>query len=406
MFKTISYFFDSYKESNLFYIFLIIPIGIGIFICSYLINFIYKKYIIRFIEKILLQSQYKLGKILIRFNIFSKLSYLIPILLIYLFLNFLINFHIKYIWVNILLFELLKITTIYILFVVLYFFMKLLNALEYYLHTLKHAKKHPIKSYIQIIKIFIWGIITIFVLSEFIQKSPWAFFTGLGAISAIFMLIFKDTILGFVASIQISAYDMVKYNDWITIPNYNVDGNVIEVSINTVKIKNFDNTIVSIPTHILINHSMKNWRGMYDSGGRRIKRSIYINIHSIKFIDEFFLSKLIESFYFAEKFKLKLIKIKENNKKNLRKKNQLTNVGLLRIYIKFFLDKNSKIHKNMTFLIRHLQSSSKGLPIEIYIFTKDTIWKNYEEIQAEIFDHLFAIIPIFGLNIFQDIYNN
>ena len=283
----------------------------------------------------------------------------------------------------------------------------IIDSMHAYSLGVEYLKHKPIKSYFQILKIIIWVITFIFGISILLDKSPMVFLTGLGAISAVTMLVFKDTILGFVASIQVAAYDSVRVGDWITISGKNVDGDVIDVSVNTVKVRNFDNTVVTLPTYELMTASVQNWRGMTESGGRRIKRSILIDIDSIHFCNDALL---------AELSKLMLLNNDLENKKqeihsyNLNAKidkslpangRDLTNIGLFRTYIENYLRNNDKIHKNMTFLVRQLQPTEMGLPIEVYVFTNDTKWENYEKIQSDIFDHLLATLPYFQLKAFQ-----
>jgi len=251
----------------------------------------------------------------------------------------------------------------------------------------------------------------VLIVSMLFDKSPMAFLTGLGAASAVIILVFKDTILGFVASVQVASYDLVRIGDWITIKALNVDGDVEDVSLNTVRIRNFDKTITSIPTSSLITHGVQNWRGMTDTKGRRIKRSISIDIKTIKFCDELLLKKLAKFVELKEYITGKKKEIGIDNKK--LKINQedlvasgLTNVGLFRQYIFNYLKDHKGIRDDLTFLIRQLQPGQSGLPIEIYVFTNDTDWVNYENIQSDIFDHLLAVLPAFDLSAFQIISDN
>ncbi len=238
-------------------------------------------------------------------------------------------------------------------------------------------------------------------------SSPWALLTSLGAMTAVIMLVFKDTILGFVASIQIAAYDMVRKGDWIEMPKYGADGDVIDISINTVKVQNWDKTITSLPTYSLISDSFKNWRGMSEGDGRRIKRSVIVDMNTIKFCDEAMVQKFSNIGLIKDYMATKSKEIEAYNKDNSIDKTQiingrhLTNLGTYREYIKAYLKSNPQINRNMTFLVRQLASSEKGLPIEIYIFSSDKNWVNYEAIQADIFDHLLAAASEFGLKVFQ-----
>lgn len=377
-------------------------------IACWLVNFILKKYIVRLARKLARRSGTKWGSILAEHDAFKRLSHLGPGLVIYEAIPLLESQH--YPWVKTLSQFIQTLAVIYMLFAVVWFLMSLIKAFETYYNGLKYALQHPIRGYLQILRIIIWFVSVVFAISILLNKSPWAFFTGLGAISAVLMLVFKDTILGFVASIQVSAYDMVRVGDWITLPKLGANGDVIEVSINTVKIRNFDHTIVTIPTYSLINNGVQNWRGMSESGGRRIKRSIYIDLDTIHFCQ----SDELEQFK-----QLTLLKTHiEDKQQEISRHNQslglseqklqingrsLTNIGLFRAYIEKYLHQNKHIHQQFTFLVRQLQPTETGLPLQLYIFTNDVNWANYETIQADIFDHLLSALPIFNLRAFQSI---
>jgi len=222
------------------------------------------------------------------------------------------------------------------------------------------------------------------------------------------MLVFKDTILGLVASIQLSGNKMVSVGDWISMPKYDADGDVIDISLNTVKIQNWDKTIATIPTYALVTNSFNNWKGMEESGGRRIKRSINIDMQSVHFIDDAMLNKYREIKILKTYIEERLKEIDEFNKKigsdnsDTLNARQLTNLGTFRKYLEFYLRNHIDINQDMTFLVRHLQPTEKGIPIEIYVFSSDQRWSNYEAIQADIFDHILAVIPEFGLRVFQN----
>ncbi|MCK4750520.1 MAG: mechanosensitive ion channel, partial [Bacteroidales bacterium] len=222
------------------------------------------------------------------------------------------------------------------------------------------------------------------------------------------MLVFKDTILGFVASIQLSANHMVKQGDWIEMPSHNADGDVIDISLNTVKVRNWDKTITTVPTYALVSESFKNWKGMEESGGRRIKRSINIDMNTVKFIDKEMAEKLKKIHLLKDHIETRQEEIRKYNEENqidgsvLVNGRRMTNLGTFRLYIEQYLKHHPKVHQELTMLIRHLQPTEAGLPIEIYVFSNDQAWANYEAIQADIFDHILAVIPEFGLRVFQD----
>ena len=302
----------------------------------------------------------------------------------------------------------LTVCNLYFIITLLFLMDSALNALMGFYARLPVSKDIEIKGFIQAVKLIILLIGIIFILSTVLGKSPVFFLSGVGAITAILLLIFKDAILGLVAGIQISVNRTLRVGDWIEMAAHGADGDVIDISLTTVKIQNWDKTITSIPTYDLISKSFKNWRGMQESGGRRIKRSIMIDLNTIRFADK----EMLESFRSISLIQEYVdAKLKEIEKFNAdagiqdypRNGRSLTNVGTFRAYCIAYLKANPKIHhENMTFLIRQLAPTSKGLPIEIYVFTNDTNWVNYEGIQADIFDHLFAILPEFKLAAFQE----
>ena len=246
----------------------------------------------------------------------------------------------------------------------------------------------------------------IVIISILIDESPFYLLSGIGALTAVLMLVFKDTILSFVSSIQISSNDLFKVGDWVEAPQFGADGDVKDIALHTVKIQNWDKTISIIPTHKLIDSSFKNWKGMSDSGGRRIKRSIYIDMNSIKFCDNQMLDTYKSITLLTDYIHDKISDIsKYNTSKDIDKSyingRALTNIGTYRAYIKAYLKDNVNIHKDMTFLVRQLSPTERGLPIEIYVFSNNTDWIEYEEIQSDIFDHLIAASSQFALKIFQ-----
>lgn len=283
----------------------------------------------------------------------------------------------------------------------------LLRSLNDYLKSLKRFKDKPIDSYIQVFMIFAWiaGIMAVIAILTGINF--WKFFTALGAASAIILLIFKDSILGLVASIQVSINDMVRIGDWITFEKFGADGDVIEINLATVKVQNFDKTITTIPTYALISDSFKNWRGMQQSGGRRIKRALIIKQNSIHFLSPEEVASLKKIELLAPYLENRSEKIatfnqeNEVNKELLINGRNLTNLGVFRKYIEVYLENHSAINKEMTLMTRQLSPTSQGIPLEIYAFSSDKRWQNYEYIMADIFDHLLASLPYFGLELFE-----
>jgi miniconductance mechanosensitive channel len=282
-----------------------------------------------------------------------------------------------------------------------------LHSIKDYFKTLPRLKDKPIDSYIQVFMIFAWfnGILS--VLAIVTDRTFTEFITTIGAASAIIILVFRDTILGFVASIQVSINDMVRIGDWVTFEKYGADGDVIEINLSTVKVQNFDKTITTIPTYSLISDSFKNWRGMTSSNGRRIKRSINIKQNTIKYLSEKDLKSYENIHIISEYIENSRHKINEYNQKNnidkslLLNGRNLTNIGLFRKYAETYLQNHSAINKDMMIMVRQLAPTTKGIPIEIYAFSKDKKWENYEYIMADIFDHLIASVPYFELELFE-----
>ena len=367
-------------------------------IFAYILFLITKKVVLKTISKIFEKTSTSLDDVLINKNVFSKLPYLIPLVFLYSLRDLLPIFKI----IDRLFLSLIAI-------IILISLNALINAVNDVYRKTRFHEKLNIKSYIQLTKLFI-NVVGIIIITAIIAgKSPVYFLSGLGALTAVLILVFKDTILSLVSSIQITSNNLFKVGDWIEAPQFGADGNVIDIALHSVKVQNWDKTISVIPTNKLINSSFKNWKGMSDSGGRRIKRSIKINMKSIKFCS----NEMIEKYKSIELIrnyintKVENISV-HNSEKNIDQNDLLngrsiTNVGTFRAYIELYLKNHSKIHKEMTFLIRQLAPQSDGLPIEIYVFSSDTNWVSYESIQSDIFDHLLAILPEFELEIFQNI---
>jgi miniconductance mechanosensitive channel len=283
----------------------------------------------------------------------------------------------------------------------------ILKTFESYFKTLPRLKDKPIDSYIQVAMLFIWIIGIASILAILINLSFLKFFTTLGAASAILLLIFKDTILGFVASIQVAINDSVRIGDWITMEKYGADGSVIEINLSTVQVQNFDMTITNIPTYALISDAYKNWRGMQSSGGRRIKRSIILKAKSIKYLTEDDINKLkgiqLVSDYLETRQKDIINFNRQHNidKSVLINGRNLTNVGVFRKYMQTYIERHSGVNKEMTIMVRQLEPTPHGLPLEIYCFSSDKRWENYEYIMADIFDHALAAVQYFDLEVFE-----
>ncbi|TXD50741.1 MULTISPECIES: mechanosensitive ion channel family protein [unclassified Polaribacter] len=296
---------------------------------------------------------------------------------------------------------------VFTIILILWIVRSLLRTIKDYFKTLPSLKDKPIDSYIQVFMIFAWviGILSAFAIMtgiEFIK-----FITTIGAASAVIILVFKDTIMGFVASIQISINDMVRIGDWITFEKYGADGDVTEINLSTVKVQNFDNTITTIPTYALISDSFKNWRGMTDSGGRRIRRSLNIKLDSIHYlsnkeVEDFKKVQSINTYLETRQADIDAHNTKNNiNKELLLNGRNLTNIGVFRKYVETYIENHSGTNKEMMIMVRQLAPGTQGIPLEIYAFSSDKRWKNYEYIMSDIFDHVIAAVPYFNLEIFE-----
>lgn len=277
-------------------------------------------------------------------------------------------------------------------------------------HIYEHydvSRSRPIKGYLQVAKIVLYVLGGVLVASRMLGQSPLIFVSGITAMTAVLLLIFRDTILSLVASVQLMSNDMIRVGDWVEMPEYNADGDVVDIALHTVKIKNFDNTITFVPTSKFIDDSFRNWRGMTESGARRIKRCIYVDQATIRFLEDEEIERFKQFVLLREYVESKERTLAEYNASvgvtpedvNARR---LTNIGMLRAYLVQYLRNHPKVHQARTLLVRQLAPTAKGLPLEIYVFTNDTVWANYEGIQSDIFDHILALVPEFGLRVFQD----
>ncbi len=279
---------------------------------------------------------------------------------------------------------------------------------DIYSETYAEARSRPIKGYLQVISLFVYVVAGVLVVSVLADLNPLVFLSGLTALGAIVMLVFKDTLLSLVASVQIMSNNMISLGDWVEMPQANADGDVIDIALHTVKIQNWDKTISTIPTHKFISESFQNWRGMSESGGRRIKRAIHLDMSTIHFLSDEDVDRLSRFEFLHDYLQTKRKDLEVANAREVEGDDiipdprRLTNVGTFRAYVLHYLRNHPTIHQDMTLLVRQLQPGPKGLPLEIYCFSNDTDWGNYEDLQADIFDHLIASLPEFGLEAFQE----
>ena len=377
--------------SNQWYIYLLI------LVLSFIVYLITRYIVIKTISHFFKKTSTELDDILIEKGLFNRLAYLPPLFIIYNLNEIIPEFNF---------FD--RVLLSLIAFIVITSVNAFISAASEIYSKSKYAGRLNIKSYLQVLKLIVnlFGIIII--IATLSGKSPVYLLSGIGALTAVLMLIFKDTILSLVSSIQISSNDLFKVGDWVEAPHFGADGDVIDIALHTIKIQNWDKTISVIPTHKLVDSSFKNWKGMSDSGGRRIKRSIKIDMNSVKFCTDEMIGKYKKFKILSDYIGKKTQEISKYNSDNNLSSDatingrSLTNIGTFRAYIESYLRNNNNIHNEMTFLVRQLSPQSDGLPIEIYVFSNDTNWVNYESIQSDIFDHLLAIIPEFGLKVFQN----
>lgn len=363
--------------------------------------YITKFFIIRAVHILTRKTKTKWDDILAEKKVFVRLAYFAPAIII----NFLSGYTLSEFSLLIRIIEI--VTAIYMVVIFIRVINSVLNAFNEIYSSYEFALEKPIKGYIQVAKIIAYIIAVVIIITILLGDRNLGWLAGFGAFSAVLMLVFKDPILGFVGGIQLSANNMVRIGDWIEMPKYGADGTVIDISLTTVKVQNWNKTITTIPTYTLVTDYFKNWRGMEESDGRRIKRSVNIDMNSIKFCTAEMLERFKKFEYVSEYVNKTEEVITEYNKNKgidndiLVNGRRQTNIGVFRAYLKGYLKNNPVVNDNMTFLVRHLQPGPEGLPIEVYVFSKDQAWAKYEDNQADIFDHILAVIPEFDLKVFQ-----
>jgi miniconductance mechanosensitive channel len=367
------------------------------------ILFFVVRYLLRaIVHQVISKTSNEWDDLLLKFKVFHYASYLAP--------AYLIDYSVDHILADLpsLLATLKLMLDVYIAIIVAITISAIINVLTKIIEVVVKNKRLPLKGFSQVLKMLVYIVTAIIIFSYLLGKQPGAIFAGLGAASAIILLIFKDTILGFVGGIQLAALDMVKEGDWISLPKHNADGTVIDISLTTVKVQNWDKTISTIPTYALVSESVKNWRGMEESGGRRIKRAINIDMNSVSFTSQEQLERFRKIHVlkeYIEKKEEELLAHNETHKIDnsvLVNGRRQTNLGIFRAYLIEYLRRKPEINGDMTFLVRQLDPSEKGIPMEIYVFSKIQSWAEYEAIQADIFDHVIASIQEFGLRVFQE----
>lgn len=363
--------------------------------------FLGKHILVRLLTKLIVKSKSDLDDVLIKHNVLNRTAHLIPVILIHRLTPQVLVHH------PLMSQFIVTIASIYLVVLVALIINSVIDSLLEVFNNFSVSRKIPIHSFGQVAKLLTYFLAAIMVVSLIIGQSPLKLFAGLGAMTAVLMLVFKDPILGFVAGIHLSYNRMVTVGDWVDIPQHNASGDILEIGLTTVKVKNFDNTITTVPTQSLINDSFKNWRGMQESGGRRIKRAIYIDINSITFCNQDDIDRYSKIDHIKEYLAVKQAELdRYNNHSNTHQESlangrRLTNVGTFRAYVLAYLKHHPLINQDLTILARQLAPSDGGLAIEIYAFSTDKNWANYEALQADIFDHLLAVVSEFDLRVFQ-----
>jgi miniconductance mechanosensitive channel len=375
----------------------------GLLLLAFAADWLTKRVLLRLVGRAVAASSTRYDDALLGRGVISRLAHVVPALVIYLGIP-----HVPGVPEAVAVVT-RNVANAYMILTVALAFGNLLNAIGdiYEAADAVRARNKPIKGYLQLVKIIIFILTGILVLAVLIDRSPLLLLSGLGAMTAVLLLVFKDTILSFVASVQLSSQDMLRVGDWLEMPALNADGDVIDIALHTVKVQNWDKTITTIPTWRLINESFKNWRGMSESGGRRIKRALYIDQGSIRFLTDEERERMRRFALIDEYLDRKKQELEDYNRRLLAEgrdpvnTRRVTNIGTFRAYVAAYLAAHPRVHQGLTRMVRQLQPGPEGLPLEVYCFTSTTAWAEYEGIQADIFDHLYAILPEFGLRVFQ-----
>lgn len=389
----LNYGLSEAASKNLYYFIVMLVIVVT----SVTVTLIINKIIMRFLTKRIENNKYQWDDVLLSNKVFQKISMIIPGIVLY---NGAVFFDDRATLIS-------KISIIYILLIIIITSKALINSADDIYRQFPVSKDRPIKGLLQVIEIVLYVIFGITIVSIMIDKNPIALISGIGALTAIITLVFKDSIVGFIAGIQLTWNDMLRIDDWIEMPKYGANGEVIEISLTTVKVRNFDKTITTIPTYALVSDSFINWRGMQETGARRIKRAINIDLTSIKFCTEEMLEKykkvnFLKSYIEEKEAELEAYNERVENTDILINGRNLTNVGIFRVYAQNYISNHPKVHKGMTHMVRQLAPTENGLPLEVYVFVNDTTWTVYESAQSDIFDHLLAVAEFFDLRIFQN----
>lgn len=375
-----------------------IVVGIIMIVVAFLSKYIFEKVLIKPIELIVRKSAFKWDDLLVKHKLLNKIALMIPAIVIALFAPaFPAISDVIY-----------RLVTTYLIFIAAVVIDALLDVFTSAYQSLETSKDKPIKSYMTVVKLMVYIIAGVVAVSVLTGISPWGILSGIGAMTAVLLVIFRDSLLGLVASIQISKNNLVSIGDWIEVPRYQADGDVIDITLTTIRIQNWDKTITTIPSYAIISESFKNWKGMFQAGGRRIKRSVYIDTSSVRFLDDDLYDRLHKIQILRPYLESRKKEIEEFNRMNEVDVTEpvngrrMTNIGTFRAYLTAYLRNHPGTNKDLIMMVRQLQPTDTGLPLEIYAFSRDTSWVNYESLQSDIFDHIFATLPHFDLRVFQN----
>lgn len=384
------------KEELIGYLSFAILAFIILLICL-IANIIVKKIVLRILTRIIINNKYQWDNIMLEHKVFQRLAKFVPAIIVYVAAPMFGDF----------VGAIRLVASTYLLIAAVFVFNAVIDSINDIYRTYPVSNIRPIKGLLQVVKIGFYIIIGIVIIANLMGQSPLILLSGIGALAAVFSFVFKDSILGFIAGIQLTSNDMLRIGDWIEMPKYGADGDVIDITLNTIKVQNFDKTIVTIPAYALVSDSFKNWRGMTEIGARRIKRAIYLDMNSIGFCTP----EMLEKFKKIQLLKDYVIE-KENEIQRYNDENEvdtellingrhLTNIGMFRAYIQLYMKSNPRLHKGLAQSVRQLPPGEHGLPLEIYAFSTEIKWEGYEVVIADIFDHIFSVIDEFELRIFQ-----
>ena len=369
-----------------------------VILTCFLVHFIIKKVIFKYMTRIVKRTKYEWDDLLLNSKLFDRVANFVPGIIIY-------NFAPAFPDITVLI---ERCASVYILIVLALMINELLDVVNNIYRTYPISRVRPITGFLQVVKIVTFSILGIVLIANLMNESPLILLSGIGAFAAVFSFVFKDTILGFIAGIQLTTNDMLRIGDWIEMEKYGADGDVIDIALNTIKVQNFDKTIVTIPAYAFVSDSFKNWRGMKEYGGRRMKRSLYIDVNSIGFCTPEMIEKFKKIHYLEDYITQKENEIREYNEVNevntelLVNGRHMTNIGTFRAYIINYIKNHPGLQEDATQIVRQLPPGEHGLPLEIYAFTNTTDWATYENIQSDIFDHIISVAGEFGLRLFQN----